>query len=440
LQYTKRIRVLLASASYGGTIAAVRSLAASGFDVGVILSSHGGLAAAAWSRHVSRRYLGPPESASSAFLERLLAIGAAEPGQVLVPTSDETAWLYTENAARLEAYFCVYQPSLTSMRRILDKQLFADAALRAGLTVLPSWQPNTLADVGELAPSLSYPILIKRRSHVHRLTNDKGIVVHSSQDLIRQYEQYVERERKHITGGALTSDLGLPFLQQFVTIAEEGVCSVTGFIDRSGELFVTRRSTKVFQRSQPVGIGVCFESLPPDPSLNEAVRALCGELGFFGIFEVEFLKFDGAWAVIDFNPRLFNQVGMDIRRGMPLPLLACLDAARESEQLRNAVGQAQTQGEELRAAFCDGFTLRAILAARMVTGRISRKEFAYWRSWVNRNAVRLVDVARDEHDSMPAVIHAMSEIYRGLKAIPKFLRLTPRASLSVAKSAMEASP
>ena len=52
-----------------------------------------------------------------------------------------------------------------------------------------------------------------------------------------------------------------------------------------------------------------------------AVRRLCRELGYFGIFEVEFLWFDGRWAAIDFNPRLFNQIGMDIRRGMPLPLL-----------------------------------------------------------------------------------------------------------------------
>ena len=104
-------------------------------------------------------------------------------------------------------------------------------------------------------------------------------------------------------------------------------------------------STKVFQRSQPVGVGVCFESLPTDPVLSNAVRRLCRELGYFGIFEVEFLWFDGRWAAIDFNPRLFNQIGMDIRRGMPLPLLACLDAAGETAALRDAVAKAQAEDE-----------------------------------------------------------------------------------------------
>jgi hypothetical protein len=39
------------------------------------------------------------------------------------------------------------------------------------------------------------------------------------------------------------------------------------------------------------------------------------------MFEIEFLRFQEGWAPIDFNGRLFNQIGLDIRRGMPLPLL-----------------------------------------------------------------------------------------------------------------------
>ena len=38
-------------------------------------------------------------------LSDLLAIGAADPGQILLPTSDETAWLYAENAASSGSVF-----------------------------------------------------------------------------------------------------------------------------------------------------------------------------------------------------------------------------------------------------------------------------------------------------------------------------------------------
>jgi predicted ATP-grasp superfamily ATP-dependent carboligase len=417
--------VVLASASSGGTIAAARYLGANGFDVRVVSSHRFG--AAAWSRHVARAYSAPPEGESERFLERLLAIGAADPGQILLPTSDETAWLYTQNAAELGRYFRAVQPSTAVLLKILDKKLFADAAISAGLVVLPSWDPRSTDEVEALAPTLSYPILIKPRTHVHRLRNDKGIVVHSAGELIYQYRCFVDHEQARSADDPLLHEANLPILQQFVSVGSEGVHSITGFIDRTGELFVTRRATKVFQRSQPVGVGVCFESLPPAPTLSDAVRRLCRELGYFGVFEVEFLWFEGRWAAIDFNPRLFNQVGMDIRRGMPLPLLACLDAAGETASLRDAVAKAQEEDDE-EAVFCDRFTLRAILLAQTLTSRISPEDFAYWRGWAKQHAAHAVDFAADNNDFLPGVIHALSEVYLGLKSFPRFLRSTARTS------------
>ena len=421
----KNLSVLLATASSGGTIAAVRHLSKNGFDIGV-LSSHR-LSAAAWSNRTTRVYSVPSESESQRFLERLFAIGANDPGQILLPTSDETAWLYTMNAAELGKYFRLVQPSTAVLLNILDKKLFADAAVKAGLVVLPSWDPRNLDDVVALAPTLPYPILIKPRTHVHRLRNDKGVVVHSALELINQYRRFVDREQARGADNALLHDANLPILQKFVRVGDEGVHSITGFIDQTGELFVTRAATKVFQRSQPVGVGVCFESLPTAPALSNAVRRLCRELGYFGIFEVEFLWFDGHWAVIDFNPRLFNQVGMDIRRNMPLPLLACLQAAGETTSLRDAVAKAQANDDE-QAVFCDRFTLRAILLAQTMTARISPVDRAYWRAWAKRHAAHAVDFVADDSDPIPGLIHTFSEIYLGLKSLPRFMRSPVRAS------------
>jgi predicted ATP-grasp superfamily ATP-dependent carboligase len=421
----KSLSVLLASAASGGTIAAVRHLGSQNIDVRVV-SSHR-LGAAAWSNHVARAYSAPPENESQRFLERLLAIGAADSGQILLPTSDETAWMYTENAALLNRHFCLYQPTIASLRRILDKKLFADAAISAGLAVLPTWDPRSVDDVTALAPTLPYPILIKPRTHVHRLRNDKGVVVYSPPDLINQYRRFIDREQVRAADDSLLPNAGLPILQQFVRVGSEGVHSITGFIDRTGELFVTRGATKVFQRSQPVGVGVCFESRPPSPALSNAVHRLCRDLGYFGIFEVEFLWFDGHWAAIDFNPRLFNQIGIDIRRGMPLPLLACLDAAGETTILRDAVAKAQEENDGQTVLY-DRFTLRAILLAQTITGQISHEDRAYWRAWTKKHAGHAVDLAADASDPIPGFIHALSEIYLGLKSFPRFMRSTSRVS------------
>jgi D-aspartate ligase len=426
LRLKKSLSVLLATASSGGTLAAVRDLSAHGIEVGVIANQR--LAPAAWSQGTARTYHAPPESDTSRFLEWLLATGAAEPGKILLPTSDETAWMYTLNASLLERYFCLYQPSIESMRSILDKKLFADAATRAGVAVLPTWEPRKLDELVALAPTLPYPILIKPRTHVHRVRNDKGTVVHSPAELVGEYQRFVNREEFRNGDNPHLPQAKLPILQPFVSVAREGVYSISGFLDRTGELFVTRRATKVFQRSQPVGVGICFESLPASPTLSNAVRRLCNELDYFGMFEVEFLWFDGRWAAIDFNARLFNQIGMDIRRGMPLPLFACLDAAGEKDALRAAVAKAQAADENLQTVFCDKFTLQAILLAQTITARSSHKDRSYWRAWAKQHAARAVDFAVDGNDPLPGLIHALSEIYLGLRAIPRFLRASSAES------------
>jgi predicted ATP-grasp superfamily ATP-dependent carboligase len=359
-----------------------------------------------------------------------MAIGAADPGQILLPTSDQTAWLYTVNAASLRPIFGVYQPSIDTVRTILDKKRLSDAAACAGLHVLPMWDPRNIDQVADLAPTLPYPIVIKPRTHVNRRMNNKGIVVRSKDELGAHYQQYIDRERYMVVDDEFFPDASRPILQQFVSVAAEGIISITGFSDRTGELFVTRRSTKLLQRLGPLGVGVCFESLPPDEELSSAVRKLCRALNYFGIFEVEFLRFKGRWAAIDFNPRIFSQIGLDIFRGMPLPVLACLDAAGEKVALKDAVEKAKVEDRSRKAVFFDRFTLSAILLAQTLTGRISPADRARWRNWAKQHAENSVDFAAAADDPMPGIVHALSETYLGLKAIRRFLRSTPYRSTS----------
>jgi D-aspartate ligase len=415
---------LFATGSSGGTIAAVRLLGENGIRTGVISSQP--FTAAAWSSRATRSYSAPPEKDSEHFLDRLLEIGAADPGQALLPTSDETAWLYALNADKLKQYFHVSQPPIESMRKILDKKLFADASIKAGLVVIPSWEFKTFDELVALAPALPYPILVKPRTHVHRVRNDKGMVAHSKDELIELYQRFLSRE-KFLAENEHLPDANLPILQQFVDIPDEGVYSVSGYIDKTGELFVTRIATKIFQRSRPAGVGICFESRQADPALSAAVYRLCRELDYSGIFEVEFIRFEGCWAAIDFNARLFNQIGIDIQRNMPLPLLAYLDAIGDTRALREEVAKAQATGENAPAVFYDHFTLRAILAAKTLTGRLSLKERAKWQAWTKEHAGHSVDFAINPKDRMPGIIHGLSEIYLGIRAFPRFLRSTPRA-------------
>lgn len=427
----KRPPVLLGSASAGGTLAAMRHLA--GYGVGVNVMIDRAFSPAAWSRCAARQYAGPVESDSMRYLDRLLAIGKADPGQVLLPTSDELVWLYTSNAPLLARYFRLYQPSIETVRRILDKALLEEAALRAGLAVLPSWDPQNPDELADMAPHLPYPVLIKPRTHVHRLRNDKGVVVRSPEELAAEYPRFLARERYRFDDTPRAPDAVRPVIQKFVEIGREGVISISGFIGRSADVFVTRRSTKILQRSRPVGVGVCYESCPADLALSQAVQRLCRELDYFGLFEIEFILHDGGWAVIDFNPRLFNQIGLDLRRGLPLPMLAYLDALGEAEAVRTLAAEAQHEDPAEKVVFCDTFTLRAILLAQTLCLRARPRDLAHWLAWAAQNRTRMVHWASDPDDPMPSIIHILSELYLGFRAAPRFVRTMLPSSPLVAR-------
>jgi D-aspartate ligase len=105
--------------------------------------------------------------------------------------------------------------------------------------------------------------------------------------------------------------------------------------------------------------------------------------------------------------------------------------------LREAVMKAQANDKQ--KVFYDRFTLRAILLAQAMSGRASKKNRVYWRAWMKQHAIHAVDFAAADDDPVPAVIHALSEIYLGLKSFPRFMRTTPRVS-SLTPGVLEREP
>jgi D-aspartate ligase len=114
-----------------------------------------------------------------------------------------------------------------------------------------------------------------------------------------------------------------------------------------------------------------------------------------------------------------------------LPLLACLDAMGDTDALRAAVLSAQMVDQNKPAVIFDRFTLRAILLAKMLTGRLSNTERVKWREWVAVHKHHAVSLAAGRDDPMPGFVHVLSEVYLGLKAFPRFVRSTPRTGALV---------
>jgi predicted ATP-grasp superfamily ATP-dependent carboligase len=407
-------------AGYGGTLAAVRCLGRAGVPVTVALGAPG--QPAAWSRWTTRRVWCPGAPDSERFMDRLLRFGEDEPGHVLYPTCDDLAYAFARRREEVRKSFLTYQPPAPVLLGLLDKKSLLFAARSAGIGSARTWFPDGEAGLTRIAREARFPLLIKPRTQLLWPSLHKGTRVDRREDLIRAYTEY-RRLRSHAPALlAERPDAAWPMLQEYHVEAEERLESVAGFIDASGEVFVARAATKVLQYPRRVGIGVCFEDAPLDPDAARGIAALCRNSGYFGVFEAEFIRSGERRLLIDFNPRYYNQMGFEIARGLPLPLLVHAAACRDDERLRALARDAQRPHTERARAYCHRFLLALILGGQRLSGRMASGDTERWRAWQGRHRSQLVDGAFDPEDKTPGLLAAAWQLWPALRRPRAFFR------------------
>jgi len=361
---------LLLMPQYTGTLAAARCLAAHG--VPVVVASSDLLAPALWSRYVSTRKICPNFlHGPLPVLEWLMRYGKSAPGTVLYPTCDELAWIVARHRDDLAEWYQLYSPSLETLRAVLDKRELYAACSALGIGVPQTWYPETEADVKWVARQV--PVcLVKPRTQVFFNAHAKGSLAKGPEELLRVWRDYRFGE---IAPEILLDmrDGHVPMVQEYISGVSQGVWSVSGFIDQSGHLLGTIGSRKLLQLPREAGVGVCFKTAEVPRHLVDQVEALCRKLGYYGVFEVEFLRSGEQHLLIDFNPRYFGQMGFDIARGMELPWLAYLCATGQEhvaaeETLHPSSGQPEVN------CFRDGVNLRWKLLAAAIAGAVSARD------------------------------------------------------------------
>ncbi|HEY0096066.1 MAG TPA: carbamoyl-phosphate synthase, partial [Archangium sp.] len=394
--------ILLTMADYYGTLAAVRSLGRLGIPVTVAESKL--LAPARWSRYVTRRVECPDVGDSDAFLQWLLRFGEAEPGHVLYPTSDDMAWLFALHREELGKHFRMYQPGVDVIYGLLNKQRLHDLCKDVGLDVPDTWFPEGEGDLEKVAAEARFPVLLKPQTQILFESHVKGSQVERASELLPRYREFLERNRYGQKLLEYDSKANRPMVQAFYTEAAQNIFSLSGFVDRTGELFVARGALKVLQRPRKLGIGLCFEEVPVEPELAEKVRALCKKLGYHGTFEVEFIRVGGRQLLIDFNPRFFSQMGFDVARGMPLPLFVYEAASGNEERLAQVAREALAWKGTGQYIYCHRGIFELLLRAQGLSGRLSSQEVRQWREWYARHSERAVDAVIDIGDWVPWVV------------------------------------
>lgn len=402
--------------SYGGTLAAVRSLGSMGIPITVAGSDV--FDAARWSRHAMRWLKCPPFSELDRFVEWLLSFGQREPGHVLYPSDDEMAWVIATRADDLRKHFRIFEPPAAVIEQLLDKKTLHELCCAMEVETVPTWFPDNAEQVRELASSLQYPVLIKPRSQVLLSSKTKGKVVGDPAQLAERHQAYLDSTR-YLPWAERYDKLWAPLLQRYFAEAPNGIYTLSGFAD--GDRFVARAALKVLQRPRRAGIGVCFEEAPLEPKPLEAVKRLCRATGYRGVFEVEFIRDGERRLLIDFNPRFYGQMAFDIARGMPLALFAWQAACGEREALHGAMAAAEEPANHV-SAYCDRFYFHFLLPLRRLTGRLSRQEYAEWKRWYARHRNHCVDGFAQGGDFKPGLVHAASGLGLALLHPRSFLR------------------
>jgi D-aspartate ligase len=414
--------VLLTMPAYGGTLAAARCLGRHGIPVTMAMESL--LAPASWSRHVTRRVRCPWPMDVDRFMPWLLEFGRREPGHVLYPTCDDLAWLFAHRAEELSESFLLYQPSAEAIVSLVDKKVLHELSAELGIPTLPTLFPRNFDEAVAMGDELGYPLLLKPRSQVLHLDHGKGTYVSDSDELRAHYRPFTERTRYHAMFAAIRPGLEQPMLQTFHPDAAEGIYSLSGFVGPGPNEVAVRAAVKVLQRPRRLGVGLCFESAEVDADALAAVTRLCRKVGYFGVFEAEFLREGRRYHLLDFNPRFYGQMGFDVARGLPLPYLVWLGALSSHDKLSEVLEQSRSVDGTAGSVYCNRFFFKAMLSLQSLSGWMNETERARWLAWLEGPDARSLafDSIDAPGDRVPTTVAIVRDVYLALRHPRSFYR------------------
>jgi D-aspartate ligase len=411
---------MLCDATFYGTLAAARALGRDAVPVVVIDSAR--IAPVMWSRHVTRTLRCPRVTSAEPLVDWLLRFAERETRYVLYPTSDEVAYVLSAHRAELSKGFALYQPDLQTIMRVLDKKSLLEAARDVGFDVPETWFPESSADVARAVRETDGPLMIKPRTQIFLKAHKKGAIVSRDPALARkEYERF---SRNHPYGRSVTDrmpELAQPTLQRYYPEATRWIYSLSGFRDATGGHIAMLGAIKVLQRPRSMGIGLCFEHAAVDPVLATRTARLLESIGYYGVFELEFMRAGERLMLIDMNPRFYNQLALDVARGLPLPSLAYAAALGNEAEVARLV--AAVPSGDAPYAFCNQLGLRVLLGAQELLGTMSASEADTWRKWVKDRHKILVDPVADADDPDPIWADAIIHLYDCMRHPRAFINM-----------------
>jgi predicted ATP-grasp superfamily ATP-dependent carboligase len=287
--------------AYRSSVAAARALRDGGWIVGAA-SPGAGLAGS--SRAVSRRHVIVSLAVGEdAFIASLAAVAVGY--DIVLPGDEATMLAISARRAELDAEVPYAEHAVVV--RCADKLELVRAAERVGLAV-PATVPAE-----DARPSWPGPVVVKPRSSARATA---ALVADTTSATTRLAE---------------LEALGVGAVLQEVVEGRLGAVAIVSDRDRR----VVAASQQQAIRTWPLdtGISAYARTVPVDETLLERIEALVGDLGWFGLAQLQFLTpKDGVPRLIDFNGRFYGSLALAVAAGANLPAVwADLAVGRNAE-------------------------------------------------------------------------------------------------------------
>jgi predicted ATP-grasp superfamily ATP-dependent carboligase len=413
--------VLLMCPGYCGTLAAVRALGRAGLRVTVAGPSRWSIAGA--SKYAWRNLDCPAPADSDALMAWLLDFGKRNERHALLATCDDTSWLYAKHREQLAKYFHLASPAIGTIHGLLHKGVLAEHASAVGLDVPQAWFPESEADLARVAGQVRFPVLVKPTTQALFPARSKGGVAEGPDDLRAAYAAVAGLAHQSAIVD-YDASISQPLVQELFPDVSERIYNISGYV-HDGKLVCAAASRKLLQRPRQLGTGLCFGEEPLDAQLALGIEQLAQRVQFNGVFEAEFVRIPGRNVLIDFNPRFYNQMGYDIARGLPLPLLAYSAAIGDTAALELARPAAQFAAPTGKV-FVYGSAFKVMVKAQRLSGALGLGEADSWLRWYEEHAQSRVDAVEDEDDPLPGWLDVVQMLRQHLRHPRVFFRSTVR--------------
>jgi predicted ATP-grasp superfamily ATP-dependent carboligase len=411
---------LLFLGDYYGTLAAARCLGDRGIDVA--LADESPWARTRASKHVRSFHKAPPLHDATRFMDWLCAGPAALRGRVLFPASDELVFLFAKYQDALREHYALFMPPFETIYRILNKQRLYEACARTGVSFPRTWFPRGEAELRALLAEIQIEVIIKPKTQIQLRTGAKAAEIPRGGDLVASFTSFVKENPYGPELVTYDADVVWPMVQAYHRSAATSIYSLAGFVDGSGRPPLVRASRKVLQRPRKLGIGLCFEGTTVRPDLVDKVGALCKDLGYVGMFEIEFIEHEDDFLLIDFNPRGYSQMAFEVARGLPLPYLNYLGALGDEAGLADGHRLASAWSPRGKEAYCHELLLSFVIAGQSASAVLGRERSEHWDSWVRERRGQLTDAVRSPGDLGPVLLDAARHGRELLRHPRSFLR------------------